>query len=665
MADVISKAPMLKDEQSFSHHDLSHYFGFKFAPGHACPVFSQFMNPNERIKLRVNSFIRLQPMVTPAFLDLECHIDYFFVPMEMLMMVFGRNFSRTREFFSSFISLNGRSINTSLPLFNGCLYSNQSIVDEIKRYQSLDGSSHDLVSLNVDSDGYVVGDNSVPSWFDNANLVRPAFESIGNRMIRLFDFLGLELPSVYSKILTGDLYSADFGIQSTSGNMVKSRLGIYSSYGFGFQNHFPYKILAYNAIWENYYRLDDFIQYENKTFNIDRLSDSSGAFSAHQFNDFSGSGFNIVQNEWPCIKYVPKKLDYFTSSVNNPVVQNLNINGVSTGSNNLFPANKSYLEDDEQLLFTDYNVHNENVSFGSNTSSVNVFGDTIYDGDSISLSMARLRLVKAQEKMLQIYGRLPKKNYDTFVYALFGQKIPHDVKHELSHLGHDSFKINIGQITQSATTSEAPLGEYAGTGAGSSKSKGIKFTAPCHGVVMAIQYVKPEYMYSGGFLRENYINSFNDFYLPPYDNLGRQPLYQWELSSSASNNRILGWQFRYQQFKSKINRVTRAFQYGTERSWFLTQDFNDVMSAIQGTNQLSVSYRYVNPNCLNDIMVVRFQPFYRLDMPREDYDETFDNVVNYFRSPWLVYSTDPFICIDKIDCSLFSKMSTYSLQTID
>ena len=60
------------------------------------------------------------------------------------------------------------------------------------------------------------------------------------------------------------------------------------------------------------------------------------------------------------------------------------------------------------------------------------------------------------------------------------------------------------------------------------------------------------------------LNNFVDrlcFYQPEYDKLGAQPLYSFEAEAGVagvSSTRI-GWQYRYQQYKMKYDRVTEAF----------------------------------------------------------------------------------------------------------
>lgn len=661
--------PMRQDESGFTRHDLSHFFGYKCSTGHIVPIVSDILNPNERIKLKVNTFIRMQPLVTPAMQQLDVYIDYFFVPMPMILMDFERQFSQTKEIFTSFIQPSGNTAQRKFPLFNGMLANTYP-------FERFNAQNPNKFHLQYSEDVQTQWDTN----YDND--LYDCFESVGSRMIRLFDYLGLSLPAHFASA-AADLgtfynngsssYVADDGTSMTAAQVgTKLAADMFSSY----RKSFPWKLLAYNAIFQNWFRIDNRQAFDSGLFNLDKHLTTASYYT-------NGFYANVLQNEtddaskgrFALIQYCPKHLDYFTESSPTPVITTLN-------QFDVLPKNLQYLTGVNDLgyfSFNDDEFNNSNLNLTDSVGSKSVISgsDDSYgidtealETDSIplsGLSMARLRLVKAQEKMLQIYGRLPKKNYDTLVYALFGRQVPHDVKHELSHLGKEHFQINISQISAMAGSADQPLGELAGQGSGVSKSKGIKFTAPCHGIVMAVQYVKPNFMYYDGFMRHNNITSYDDLFLPPYDNLGRQPVYAFEFVDGIAAV-ISGWQYRWQEMKSQYNRVSRAFKYGSERSWFVVQDSGQIIDNTPGYFTLASQFFYVSPLSLNDIMVQQYIPWFMaeaLTASKQADGETWDDQENWFIKPSLVFARDPMICISRIDYSKFSKMSRYSLQTID
>lgn len=661
--------PMRRDESGFTRHDLSHFFGYKCSTGHIVPIVSDILNPNERIKLKVNTFIRMQPLVTPAMQQLDVYIDYFFIPMPMILMDFERQFSQTKEIFTSFIQPSVNTAQRQFPLFNGMLADTYP-------FERFNSQNPDKFTLQYSEDPQTQWNSN----FDND--LYDCFESVGSRMIRLFDYLGLSLPAHFKDAAAdlGTFYNngsssfvADDGTSMTAAQVGTKLAGdMFSSY----HKSFPWKLLAYNAIFQNWFRIDNRQAFDSGLFNLDKhLTTSSYYFTGFYANVLPNETDDASKGRFALIQYCPKHLDYFTESSPTPVITALN-------QFDLLPQNMQFLTGFNDSYYYKASDGSTDVSDGIIVDSVGSsavtdgssrnyevdFGEGLTENIDIQgISMARLRLVKAQEKMLQIYGRLPKKNYDTLVYALFGKQVPHDVKHELSHLGKEHFQINISQISAMAGSAEQPLGELAGQGSGVSKSKGIKFTAPCHGIVMAVQYVKPNYMYYDGFMRHNNITSYDDLFLPPYDNLGRQPVYSWELNDSILHTGI-AWQYRWQEMKSQYNRVSRAFKYGTERSWFVVQDSSDIIDNTPGSYKLCNQFFYVSPLSLNDIMVQQYIPWFMseaLTASKQADGETWADQENWFINPSLVFARDPMICISRIDYSKFSKMSRYSLQTID
>ena len=106
------------------------------------------------------------------------------------------------------------------------------------------------------------------------------------------------------------------------------------------------------------------------------------------------------------------------------------------------------------------------------------------------------------EKLAMITGRA-RKTYDAQVLAHFGVKVPHDPKHDIAFIGQDTYDLKVGEVTSLSSTSEAGLGDLAGKGLGSGQSKGHKFTAPCHGIVMTIFSIEPKKRYFGEYNRIN------------------------------------------------------------------------------------------------------------------------------------------------------------------
>lgn len=657
---TLNQMPALNSQKGFSMHDLSHYFGFKCSTGHIVPLECDILNPNERVRLKADMYVRMQPLVTPAMVDIDVDIHYFFVPMQMLDINFGRKWSQTKELFTSMVSNSAQSeINKNLFRF--------SVSDTFVNYRR-------STIYNSDALKNYTSSNSL--------------ECAGSRIFRLLDYFGLN-PYVSLKG-SARTFDTDADDNVTAIDDYGSEFTSKNDYGNTFDPYlFVYQILAYNAIWEYWYRLEDRDTFDNSLFNLDKLN-SANSMNWQVKNLFGGDSQQYgKQIDMFGIKYCPQRKDYFTSSFRAPVINGLNfLQGNTDALFNMLPNinnNSQYLSNNSSYFVESVGHWDGLINNGAPT-------DIISDTVSSNFSTQQLRLMQAKEKYMNILGRLPRKNYDNLVYALFGENVPHDIKHELSHLGHDHFTINIGQVMSTASTEGAPLGELAGTGVGSSKSRGVKFTAPVHGVIMALASISPRRMYLGGFLRHNFITSLNDFYNPVYDNLGMQPIFGFEINSdykagaaevASIYDSIIGWQFRYEQFKRRYDRVNRAFGFGNEKAWFNTSDllrFNgyedlvdddsNIDNGLQPLLTVSNDFFYTRPDSLNNVMLVQYSTDWIEQWLTAERRQSIPNLKqseleNWYLNPALIYSRDPFICLSHIDYTKFSKMSDYGLVRFD
>ena len=280
-------------------------------------------------------------------------------------------------------------------------------------------------------------------------------------------------------------------------------------------NFFPWAVLAYHAIYQYIYRLDDKTQFDN-LFNWDKY------YSTTTPVVFSGSSgfFTIYQRPWD--------FDYFTSMYRSPIVSDANLQQVLPLDyySDLFPAGRTLGIDQSGSNA----VSNETIDgFTSNMPGT-------FDSKNVmrGWSTSMVRQMFANEKLAMITGRT-RKTYDAQVLAHYGVKIPHDPKHDIAKIGHDVYDLRIGEVTSLASSTTSPLGELAGKGYAFGKGHDHKFVAPCHGVVMTIFSVEPRKKYTGGFARKHAVTSSFDFPVPEFDRLGNQPMFRYEVGNRYIN----------------------------------------------------------------------------------------------------------------------------------
>ena len=109
-------------------HDVSAGYSASLAPGMIIPQYFDLLGPGDSVYYRTHMFARMQDLVTAFLGEVDLHIDYFFVPLQMIYTPFGQVFAQTDDFisdvFSSFPSkdtfplIQGNYIDVSLPTMN-------------------------------------------------------------------------------------------------------------------------------------------------------------------------------------------------------------------------------------------------------------------------------------------------------------------------------------------------------------------------------------------------------------------------------------------------------------------------------------------------------------------------------------------------------------------
>lgn len=586
-------------------HNLGFVFDYTCAPGMILPINQDLLNPGETVYLDIDlSSSRTMEMQSAAYANMDIHVEHFFVPLSLIYSPFESFIYQTNDFFSSFFSSQN---NIKLPLLN-LLQQKTSII-----------SDKDVS----------VGPNAVIS-----GVTTPLFDSVGKSAARLFEHLG------YGRIVA----------DSTEFN----------------PNIFPWALCAYNAIYQYYFRFDDFEIFDSGAYNLDSFVDRTTFF------------FNSSR----CLlHYAPQNMDYFNSLKNSPIISGTNVN---VGLNNL-PLAKNWLSRDttSSVGVSNFPVigagsvgtsGNVTVAPGFNSQSTDLvktnfgfrstYGSSSIDSLSLSgfpngvdINTANLRALFANEKLWTITGQA-KKTYDAQTLAHFGFNVPTDVKHQVQKIGSQVFPIRVGEVISTSGTADQPLGTVAGKGYVSGDGRRqSKFTAPCHGVVMSVAYVSVDRVNYSSFNKINSIATWQDFYQPEFDHLGMQPIFGYEISSSSSNEvadqnfgKIVGWQYRYEQFKRKWNRGTSAFVPGGRfHSW------NAIREPLYGYVDTAISVPtdkkwllYESPTALNGIMTID----YSVSTPTDILNER-------------LYDYDSIVCHAIVNYKKVSTMSEFSLPRLD
>lgn len=669
----IFKQPRKKNSLAYNGFDMSKSIKFTSSVGQLLPCYYDRLDPGDKIKISASIFTRTQPMNSAAFTRVTEHIDYFFVPMKLINSFFENQFYGIQDIGSSL------------------LYQSTNDYDSSKK--GLPSSLPILRMSNLDSMFWQNLTGGKYKALDEFGI--PAYQNY----LRLGSLLGFGENLVTS--LRGDIKTPVSGKPS-----VVIRKNPYVNLDLFF---------AYQRIFSDYYRLSTWTQNNPMCYSADYLVNymSNKAVSYDTVLSFLNFQKKNTSSQQPtfqsynqdspfCLRYRPWKRDYFTNVEPAPLYSSLNyevyqsegftsLNKVSQSGILSSTLNNGVLSYENAYYNSVVNSDQPNSNILQNPKNqFTPAADTV----NYNFSLGAMRALMSIEKINSITNSA-KKHYIDQTLAHYGFSVPRGISDEVYYLGSNSSRLQIGEVVATATTGSgldsSVLGEIGGKGmSASTSSRPIKFTAPCHGILMAIYSAVPEADYiASGLDKLNQYSSINDYYHPEYDKLGYQPLYSTEYNSLVTDSafipsttealepvyvnniqtQIFGWQYRYSELKTKYDTIHGAFCYSlsnwvTPRSSKVLYNLNDSSQVQFGSNGVFSQF-YINPRTLDPIFEISFNSM-ASDVEFKFLEASFDNAVYQYKTADLtsVYATDPLL--HNIDFFSFksSKKSVYGIPNL-
>ena len=606
-------------------HDVSAGYAASLVPGAIVPQYFDILNPGDSIYYRTHMFARMQDVITAFIGEVDIHLDYFFVPLQMLYTPFGQVFAQTNDFLSS-------------------LYAG-----EMEKKDSFP-----MISCPAFDNRTTIAQNGIPE-----------FECDGKSVMRLLDAFDMNPQQV---LATANAVASAYTKKATDISDVFCANPSVA----------PWIPLAYQTIYQKYYRSDDFENLDVAAYNID-----------HLYNDVQAADKKYFK-----LHYHQRPSDYFTTCRVSPISSAVNsfssdaegdfsIDNGGTLDSFLTKVN-SFLESGNSQFGYQRNISNvdmEASALSFNSLSISGYQTQPNYVNQSFLNAANIRALFAVDKFARIYGRADK-TYDDQILAHFGVHIPHDVKHDLTHLKHYRAVLQADPIYGTANTQNSgsdlaaadahfigTIGQVGGQGQVTLDSDQEKFTAPVHGVFMCVAYVLTKPRYTETFSKLHLATHRLAFPIPEYDKLGAQPLYGFEFSryylqpTDQQSHNFRGvrraWQNRYQEWKEKYNRSSILYEEPAEQSfvpsssykgniyapWMISHaPFYYDVDALASSYMLDFYKFYQNPHALDGVMV-------------RPYVSGWSN--DWFASPWLALQSDPILT----DYMCFAKKVSWMSET--
>ena len=637
---------------------------FTMSTGMLLPVYTKILYPGDTISGFPQFFLRTEQLVRPAMADVDVFVDVFFVPFRHLFSLFDQ------------------------------------------WYTQIDDRSSDLVRIFTSNGGrlpVVAQDAHAFKWmtktiFNSYSYIGQSTYSplVGPGIHRLLDMLGYNPQSIFYNLVPP---SSD----SLTNILPEYRNIVLHNDMPGFC---PYKFMAYQKIYFDYYRDTEFETNKVSAYNLDSvLASANYSF----YPDSETSPYLEIFK----LRYRNRSRDYFTNIHVSPLFNGI---GMLANASQTLSSMNNWLKNSGSILQGSESVLAEVPGYGHLQKTININKATgndstrwrYYDNDSLEeanvaethpsnslydsnrnsflkhdhlfehqislnevvpnsdyLALANLRGAFAYDKLLRI-TQMAGKHVDDQIFAHFGVKVPQGISNEVYKLKSYHTLIHFGEVLSTAATDDADLAEMAGKGVAMLGSKDkFKFTVPgIPGICMAIMSASPRYRYIGAIEKDGFKTTLPDFFKPVLDHQGQQPIFGYEFGRSAfTPTDQFGWQWRYMEDKVKVNKVSYVFATISKNPWSMVST-----TPYRSNNENAEKWNAVSPHDLHNIFVTQYnQDHYAWpDGGSSPAPAIWNYPVANNYVEWLSsYLTDPFTVDFHMECNVVSEMSTFGEPSLN
>ena len=185
--------------------------------------------------------------------------------------------------------------------------------------------------------------------------------------------------------------------------------------------------------------------------------------------------------------------------------------------------------------------------------------DTFRLSDGVNFTINKLRELFGIQKWRDTGNKFGSR-YKEQVLGHFGVETPDARLQRAQFLAGGRIPLMINQVSQlSEGTEDSPLGNQAGQGMASGADNYFEYDVKEHGILISIISVLPENTYYRGIEKKFKLFDRFDFPFPEFATLGEQEVSSQELNVYYPEHQTYGYQERYANFKTKLNRAHGEF----------------------------------------------------------------------------------------------------------
>ena len=595
----------LKELQNHPHRsgfDIGAKNVFSAKCGELLPVYWDLAIPGCTYDINIQYFTRTRPVQTAAYTRIREYFDFYAVPIDLLWKSFDASVIQMGDVapVQSKDLLNPLTVKGDLPW---C-------------------TLNDLNTALYYANGNKALGNSVTVTLDYANTMGFNRGDTGHKLLHMLDY-GNIVDTNNSSIGTSSnrWWNRQTSINPSSAPVLYSQK---------YRTNLAVNILplaAYQKIYQDFFRWSQWENTDPTSYNFDWYNGDGNVFGADGLqSSIPASNAYWKRDNLFTLRYCNWNKDMFMGILPNSqfgdiaVVDVTGNSGPSTvriGSSGRSVQTYAAINSDSSFLVKPSSAPDSPIPAGTN-----LFVNDL--SVSSSFSILALRQAEALQKYREITQSVDT-NYRDQIKAHFGVNVPASDSHMAQYIGGVARNLDISEVVNNNLQGDGEAviyGKGVGTGNGSMRfSTGSRYC-----IVMCIYHCVPLLDYSlSGPDGQLLCTSIEDLPIPEFDNIGMEGVPVVQMFNSAvwmtkpiDVNSILGYNPRYYNWKTKVDRVHGAFTTSL-LDWVAPVDDDYLYKYITIENnevtKFNVSFPFfkVNPNTLDNIFAVKADSTWETD----------------------------------------------------
>lgn len=601
----------LKELQNRPHksgHDISAKNCFTAKVGELLPVWFDFAIPNSTYRFNLEYFTRTRPVQTSAYTRIREYFDFFAVPCDLIWKSFDSAVIQMGEK----SPLQSKDLLTNLTVKGDLPYATLSDLSDSLKFASGNPSGLGKKVSVVDGYGNIFGYNrgdvnhKLLSMLGYGNMIRSNADWIGSDTNRWFN---MSAPT--SSIGYSQKYNVNLSVNL-------------------------FFLASYQKIYQDFFRWSQWENADPTSYNFDWHQGHGKVFGSGIADTIPSSNDYWKRDNLFSLRYCNWNKDKFMGVLPNSQFGDLAVVDLGTisSSGSKVPVGAfdgtNDTGDFHQMQTNQDSFHS--ASGGSKTTqiyprfpeSITIRGQSnlwAVLGESPDLNLKFSVLALRQAEALQKWKEITQSvdaNYRDQIKAHFGVNVPQSESHMAKYIGGVARNLDISEVVNNFLPSPGNASSQAyiyGKGTGSGQGSMSFNTGSGYYIIMCIYHAVPllDYAISGPD-GQNLATSVEDLPIPEFDNIGMESVPAVELMNSAlysnvnSADKILGYNPRYYNWKTKVDRIHGAFTT-TLKDWVAPIDDSFLYSLFGGdlSTYKGVTWPFfkVNPNTLDDIFAVK------------------------------------------------------------